>query len=172
MTETRRDFLRLAAWGLLAAGAVGAGAAAVNLLRSTAPPERFLERWKGDVPVRDADGHLVLTSTKLTLPEVDSKAPLGGATGLIFLWRNDRGEVLPGIVVRDSGGQRRASSIRCTHLSCTVGWRDSDGKWACPCHHGVYSGVDGRVEAGPPPRPLQQFSLREDDQGLAVLELR
>lgn len=50
-------------------------------------------------------------------------------------------------------------SDRCTHLSCRVTWvSDRDG-FICPCHDGVF-GIDGRVVAGPPPRPLDAFEHR------------
>jgi Rieske Fe-S protein len=31
--------------------------------------------------------------------------------------------------------------------------------FACPCHHGYFAMDDGRVLAGPPPRPLPRVKL-------------
>jgi Rieske Fe-S protein len=44
----------------------------------------------------------------------------------------------------------------CSHLGCNVKWREAEGVFACPCHHGVYS-MQGEVVSGPPPRPLRRL---------------
>jgi Rieske Fe-S protein len=41
-------------------------------------------------------------------------------------------------------------------------------KFKCPCHGGVYA-ADGRVLAGPPPRPLQTIEARIDPADSSVL---
>lgn len=46
---------------------------------------------------------------------------------------------------------------RCTHLGCTVNWREDAQAFICPCHDGKF-GADGRVLGGPPPRPLDAFT--------------
>jgi Rieske Fe-S protein len=62
----------------------------------------------------------------------------------------------------------RAFSATCTHLGCQVHW-DLDGRrFLCPCHGGAYD-VDGRVIAGPPPRPLVTRSTRVDEATQDVL---
>src|SRR5512133_3498658 len=44
----------------------------------------------------------------------------------------------PGIVVRTPEGQIKAFSASCTHLNCTVQYReDSEGIW-CACHNGRF----------------------------------
>jgi Rieske Fe-S protein len=45
---------------------------------------------------------------------------------------------------------------RCTHLGCTVNWKEDAQAFICPCHDGKF-GADGRVLSGPPPRPLDKF---------------
>lgn len=45
---------------------------------------------------------------------------------------------------------------RCTHLSCTVNWRDEAQAFVCPCHDAKFS-KEGVVLAGPPPRPLDRY---------------
>lgn len=58
---------------------------------------------------------------------------------------------------------------RCTHLACTVNWSEGDQVYLCPCHDGKFS-QEGRVLAGPPPRPLDRYSeFRTTDEG--VLEI-
>jgi Rieske Fe-S protein len=64
----------------------------------------------------------------------------------------------PAIVVRMAGGQFRAFSAVCTHLGCTVQYRnDLELVW-CPCHNGRFD-LNGRNVAGPPPRPLEAFEV-------------
>ena len=47
-------------------------------------------------------------------------------------------------------------SVTCTHLGCGVSWNAARQAFLCPCHGGVYA-ADGRVLAGPPPRPLARI---------------
>ncbi len=63
-------------------------------------------------------------------------------------------------VVRDASSPSglAAVSTTCTHLGCGVAWNAGRKAFVCPCHGGVY-GADGRVLAGPPPRPLARAPL-------------
>ena len=64
----------------------------------------------------------------------------------------------PGILVRTASGDLRAFSARCTHLDCTVQFRDDLGHIWCACHNGHFD-LNGVNIAGPPPRPLQPFDV-------------
>jgi menaquinol-cytochrome c reductase iron-sulfur subunit len=44
----------------------------------------------------------------------------------------------------------------CTHLNCPYYWDDKQSVFACPCHGGKFD-IDGKVLAGPPPRPLDRW---------------
>ena len=55
-----------------------------------------------------------------------------------------------------------AFSVNCTHLGCPVRWLPDADLFMCPCHGGVYYS-DGKVAAGPPPRPLFRFDVRVAD---------
>lgn len=55
--------------------------------------------------------------------------------------------------------------VRCTHLGCPVTWKEEDQSFFSPCHGGVFD-VEGRVEAGPPPRPLDRYEYRIDENGV------
>ncbi len=46
---------------------------------------------------------------------------------------------------------------RCTHLGCTVNWKDEAQAFVCPCHDAKFS-KDGVVLGGPPPRPLDRYA--------------
>lgn len=56
---------------------------------------------------------------------------------------------------------------RCTHLGCTVPWREDEGLFHCPCHSSLFN-RKGEVIGGPAPRPLDLFSLRSEDGELVV----
>lgn len=64
----------------------------------------------------------------------------------------------PGIVIRTPGGELRAFTAVCTHLGCTVQYREDLGHIWCACHNGHYD-LNGINIAGPPPRPLDPFVL-------------
>jgi menaquinol-cytochrome c reductase iron-sulfur subunit len=47
----------------------------------------------------------------------------------------------------------------CTHVGCPVRWSAPARRFFSPCHGGVFD-EDGRVLAGPPPRPLDRYEIR------------
>jgi Rieske Fe-S protein len=63
----------------------------------------------------------------------------------------------PVIVVRVAEGDFRAFSAVCTHLACIVGYRKNVERIWCNCHNGAFD-LQGRVAAGPPPRPLASYA--------------
>jgi len=65
----------------------------------------------------------------------------------------------PGLLIRTSSGEYRAMSAICTHLSCTVQYRDDLRQVWCACHNGKYD-LNGRNISGPPPRPLEAFEVQ------------
>src|SRR6266568_4740944 len=65
----------------------------------------------------------------------------------------------PGILVRTAEGEYRAMSAVCTHLGCTVQYRDDTKHIWCACHNGMYD-LNGRNVSGPPPRPLEGFEVQ------------
>lgn len=68
------------------------------------------------------------------------------------------------VVFIDREGQGyRALSAVCQHLGCRVHWDDGKQQFLCPCHGGVYD-REGRVVAGPPPRPLDRIPVRVNPQ--------
>ena len=70
----------------------------------------------------------------------------------------------PAIVVETPGGEIRAFSAVCTHLACTVQYRDDLQQIWCACHDGHYD-LYGKNIAGPPPKPLEPLTakVRGDD---------
>jgi cytochrome b6-f complex iron-sulfur subunit len=74
----------------------------------------------------------------------------------------------PCLIIRLPGvdGEIRAFSAVCTHLECTVEFRESQGDIFCNCHNGVYD-LNGHNVSGPPPRPLETYkvTLRGEKRG-------
>ncbi|MDA8235410.1 MAG: ubiquinol-cytochrome c reductase iron-sulfur subunit [Clostridia bacterium] len=56
---------------------------------------------------------------------------------------------------------------RCTHLGCAYSWKEDDKSFFCPCHGGVFD-LDGRVVAGPPPRPLDRYEYKVENGKLII----
>jgi Rieske Fe-S protein len=62
-----------------------------------------------------------------------------------------------------SGQKLRSDDIRafnalCTHVDCTVKYRQERGDIFCSCHDGIYD-LNGKNVAGPPPRPLEMYKV-------------
>jgi cytochrome b6-f complex iron-sulfur subunit len=64
----------------------------------------------------------------------------------------------PGILIDTQDGQLVALSAVCTHLTCTVRYEGDSGTIFCPCHNGRFD-LAGNVISGPPPRPLETYSV-------------
>ena len=64
----------------------------------------------------------------------------------------------PAILIHTPDGVWRAFSARCTHLSCTVRYREDASMLWCPCHDGRFD-LTGKNTGGPPPRPLPEHTV-------------
>jgi Rieske Fe-S protein len=73
----------------------------------------------------------------------------------------------PGILIRTPSGELRAFSAVCTHLACTVQYRDDLSHIWCACHNGHYD-LNGVNIAGPPPRPLEEYTVRETGSQIQI----
>jgi Rieske Fe-S protein len=73
----------------------------------------------------------------------------------------------PAIVVRTTAGEFRAFSAICTHLNCTVQYRDDLQHIWCACHGGQFD-LNGLNVAGPPPRPLEQYAVNLSGDDIVV----
>lgn len=72
-----------------------------------------------------------------------------------------------GIIILTDSGELRALSATCTHLDCTVQFRPDWGVLWCSCHNGRYA-LDGSNISGPPPRPLTQYVVNEQNGDIFV----
>ncbi len=73
----------------------------------------------------------------------------------------------PVLVIRAGEDDWRAFSGTCTHLDCTVQYRSELHQIWCACHNGFYD-LNGKVVAGPPPRPLEEFDVHIRDDRVVV----
>lgn len=64
----------------------------------------------------------------------------------------------PALLLMTADGEYRALSAVCTHLSCTVQYRNDLHEIWCACHNGLYD-LNGRNISGPPPRPLEAYQV-------------
>lgn len=86
-------------------------------------------------------------------------------------------EFEPGTISHVRGGRCYISRLedggflalwqRCTHLGCTVPWREAEGQFNCPCHSSLFDTV-GEVISGPAPRPMDLFPIEVIDGQVLV----
>jgi Rieske Fe-S protein len=126
----RRDFMKFL---VLTSGAFAVGQFWIAI-------ENTWRRWRGTPPVRRIAGLQDLA--------------VGGA--LVFRYPDDHH---PCVLVRVTDTSFVAYSQKCTHLSCAVIPRPSEGVLHCPCHNGYFDLATGRPTAGPPRRPLPRILL-------------
>jgi menaquinol-cytochrome c reductase iron-sulfur subunit len=55
----------------------------------------------------------------------------------------------------------------CPHLGCEYNWDPKTGHFECPCHGSVFA-LDGKVLAGPAPRPLDRLPTKIKNEELYV----
>lgn len=70
-------------------------------------------------------------------------------------------------IVRLEDGGVLALWQRCTHLGCTIPWREAVGMFNCPCHSSLFDRV-GVVVDGPAPRPMDYFKVNIVEDQLIV----
>jgi menaquinol-cytochrome c reductase iron-sulfur subunit len=60
-----------------------------------------------------------------------------------------------------------AYAPQCTHLGCAYHWDQRRTEFICPCHNSVFS-IDGSVQEGPAPRPLDRFQTKIEGNKLLL----
>ena len=73
----------------------------------------------------------------------------------------------PGIIIRTETGQLKAFSASCTHLDCIVQYDPGSKQIVCACHNGKFD-LTGKNVSGPPPRPLEEFSVNVKGDDITV----
>jgi menaquinol-cytochrome c reductase iron-sulfur subunit len=70
-------------------------------------------------------------------------------------------------VVKTDENKAVVFSPNCTHLGCAYHWDAQANNFLCPCHTSEFS-IDGKVLAGPAPRPLDRYQSRVDNGKLFI----
>ena len=83
-------------------------------------------------------------------------------TGKIFKFGSK-----PGILIKTQAGDVKAFSASCTHLDCIVQYDPAKNAIICACHNGVYD-LTGKNVSGPPPRPLEEFTVNIKGDDITV----
>jgi len=69
--------------------------------------------------------------------------------------------------VRLSNNEVVAYSPQCTHAGCPYHWDQAKNEFVCPCHNSVFS-IDGKVQGGPAPRPLDRYQTKVEGNKLLI----
>ena len=72
-------------------------------------------------------------------------------------------------VLTENGRDFTALSNVCTHLGCRVRWVEDEGQFFCPCPNGIFN-KEGQVTGGPPPRPLDAYDVKVENDQLFVFK--
>ena len=70
--------------------------------------------------------------------------------------------------IKHQDGTVTVFSPICPHLGCGYRWDAQDREFKCPCHGSVYD-MNGRVLAGPAPRPLDVLPSKIENGQLLVI---
>ena len=81
-------------------------------------------------------------------------------------WITDQDEIMV-YAYTENGRDFAVMSNVCTHLACRVRWIDERQEFFCPCHNGVYD-KQGNVLAGPPPRPLDRYEVKIENDDIYI----
>ncbi|MBL9106997.1 MAG: Rieske 2Fe-2S domain-containing protein [Myxococcales bacterium] len=85
-------------------------------------------------------------------------------------WSRETDVKLGSCWVIEREGKLTALSTTCPHLGCAVDYDAAAQKFKCPCHRSAF-GLDGQVEEGPSPRPMDTLEL-EEKEGLVAIRFQ
>jgi menaquinol-cytochrome c reductase iron-sulfur subunit len=149
-TITRR---RLMTGGANVAGAVAVSAFLLPALGFALGPvfEKHEQRWQAVGPIDEFPDDTYIPKV-ITI--VDGIGQAGKSTAYVRKRNAKLDTDKP-----DEYNQYIAISTRCMHLGCPVRFVEAAARFICPCHGGVYD-FEGKVDGGPPVRPLDRFYTR------------
>jgi Rieske Fe-S protein len=101
----------------------------------------------------------------LRIASIDDLA-VGAALGFTYPDEHE-----PCLLLRLSANEFVAFNQKCTHLSCAVIPRPSEGSLYCPCHEGRFDLRTGVPTAGPPRRPLTRIVLELRGRDLYAVDV-
>lgn len=81
-------------------------------------------------------------------------------------WITDQDEIMVYAYTENNRDYAVMSNV-CTHLACRVRWIEERQEFFCPCHNGIYD-KKGDVVAGPPPRPLDRYEVKIENDDIYI----
>lgn len=147
---SRREFVTIVSAAL--GGVMGAviGIPAIGYLLSPALKTQKSEAW---IPLGKLENYPFNTPTLFTF----TRTKVNGWEKTV----NSYGVY----ILRTSESEVKVLSNLCTHLSCRVTWKAEANEYICPCHDGHFD-IQGNVDSGPPPRPLDTYETKIEDGNL------
>ena len=149
----REGFLKVAILGIGGFIGLSLGIPAVGYVISPAQTENQSQEW-----IRVGSTTKVEVGTPTLF-----KIKIERTTGWIV---NE--EELSVYVLTEDGRDYVVMSNICTHLGCRIRWIAEKGQFFCPCHNGVFN-KNGDVVSGPPPKPLNRFEVKIENNEIFVL---
>ncbi len=150
------------------------GAAVAASLAIGAGVDRAIERTRPPQPQAQKPpiGNIVGKGVATTWHKVTTLANLGNSAVRFAA------DTIVGYVIRDDGddgdpdkGKIIAMSAACTHMGCIVQWQDSDRKFHCPCHGGLFTEY-GKVDVAASPirylRALPRLNTKVENGNVYV----
>jgi menaquinol-cytochrome c reductase iron-sulfur subunit len=150
---SRRNFLAIATWAMGGLISIGIGIPAIGYLIGPALKQENKKEW-----IRVSSASKVEVGTP-TLFKVKINRQVG--------WTVNE-EELAVYILTTNGRDFIALSNICTHLGCRIRWISDKEQFFCPCHNGIFN-KDGQVVSGPPPKPLDRFEIKVEDDQLFIM---
>ena len=151
----RRDFLGIATWSIGGLISLLMGIPAIAYIVGPALPGEKTNSWTRLGSAKKVE---------LGVPTL-FKATVERKTG----WLVEE-EKIGTYVLTDNGRDFIAMSNICTHLGCRVRWVADRENFFSPCHNGVFDKY-GMVVSGPPPRPLDRYEVKVENDQLYIGEM-
>jgi menaquinol-cytochrome c reductase iron-sulfur subunit len=150
---SRRDFMKITIGAIGGLIGLGFGIPAIGYILTPALAKGQTQQW------------IQLGST--------SKIELGKPTLFKFKVSRQTGwitneEELSVYILTEDGREFAAMSNVCTHLGCRIRWITDQNQYVCPCHNGVFD-KNGNVVSGPPPRSLDTYQTKVENDQLFIL---
>jgi nitrite reductase/ring-hydroxylating ferredoxin subunit len=148
---SRRALLAGGAAAVAASLTLGAGIEHMveQATQTTLPGPSSGSTWQTPIVPQGVASTWLLVTTLAELGDSAIRFATDSIVGYIIRNDGDKGESV-------NEGPVIAMSAACTHMGCIVQWQDSDQKFHCPCHGGLFTEY-GKPENSSPVRYLTQL---------------
>lgn len=151
---SRREFLNRF---VMAAAGVVAAAIAVPLIGYFVTPSFARKGAETAIPVASTSSIPAGAPTFVTYQQTIQD---GWVTGP---------ETMAAWIVTTNGSDFTVFEPHCPHLGCLYAWNPGLQEFECPCHASIFD-INGKVLAGPAPRPLDQIPFRIENGQIVLLK--